>query len=236
MLGTEGAPQEEEGAAAPDAEEHGDAGSKRKPLGEPGDSKKARKARAEQGKARVAAACKLQFELAPAAHRIKDGRAVRLQAHGRLQRPSLLLSWVAALVEENMRGMYESGWGWDGDAKLAELASSKARYIIASLLPANADTATPAREGGESACRASEHSTRSSPSTVKRGARSSSPDAQAGSPGFWARLMGKWGSKADAGAVSTSSLADSLQEQASTVQVGGHAPRPVGMVHYRYLP
>ena len=127
MLGTEGASQETgEGTAAPGAAgEHGMAGSKRKPSVEPGEGKRARKVRAEQAKARVAAACKLQFELAPTAHSIRDGRAVRLQAHGQLQRPSLLFSWVAALVEENMRGMYESGWGWDGDAKLAELASCR---------------------------------------------------------------------------------------------------------------
>jgi hypothetical protein len=67
---------------------------------------------------------------------------LQVQIHGRLERPSLLLSWVAGLVETNMRSMYEKGWGWDGDAKLDELASVKARYIIASLLPFSGTTSS----------------------------------------------------------------------------------------------
>lgn len=42
------------------------------------------------------------------------------------------LSTMYAIVEENMRGQYESSdWGWNSEAKKAELESSLARYVIA---------------------------------------------------------------------------------------------------------
>jgi hypothetical protein len=127
------------------AEDEG--GAKRKPdvQGSPGGgSKKSRKARSAQARACVAAANKAsEGPQEPSEQAIKGGQRVRLQAHGRLERPSLLLSWVAGLTEDNMREMYEDGWGWDGDAKIDELASAKARYIVASLLPAPA-AASPA--------------------------------------------------------------------------------------------
>ena len=216
------------------------AGAKRKPSDEQPEGKKVRKARAAQAKARVAAANKLRHELPQVAHGIKGGKTVRLQVYGRLERHSLLLSWVAALVEDNMRGMYEDGWGWDGDAKLAELASPKARYIVASLLPVTGCHSPPAVEQGADlehfdSCRTGG----SEGMTIMQGARSASQtgDRSADAYGFWARLMVKWGSRRNTETPSTSGLADALQQEASSLQQecpAGDAPRPVGMVHYRY--
>jgi len=133
-----------------------------------GGGKKARKALLAAARAAVEAANR-GLRVEPSEHRTTGGQTVQLHMHGRLERGTLLLSWVAALVEENMRAHYERGWGWDGslslslcrrcyilngakalilrichrDAKLAELAAAKARYIIASLLPAAAQDSAP---------------------------------------------------------------------------------------------
>lgn len=105
-----------------------------------GCQKRTRKSRS--AKAQVAMANKVVHACVMSEHAIKGEWILQLQIHGRLERPSLLLSWVAGLVETNMRSMYEKGWGWDGDAKLDELASVKARYIIASLLPFSGTTSS----------------------------------------------------------------------------------------------
>ena len=109
-----------------------------------GCQKRTRKARTRSAKAQVAMANKAVHARVMSEHAIKGECILQVQMHGRLERPSLLLSWVAGLVETNMRSMYEKGWGWDGDAKLDELASVKARYIIASLLPSSGTTSSSA--------------------------------------------------------------------------------------------
>jgi hypothetical protein len=236
-------PSDESGArdeALPEEAHEEGAGAKRKPSDAPPEGKKARKARAAQAKARVAVANKLQYELPQVAHVIKGGKTVRLQVYGRLERHSLLLSWVAALVEDNMRGMYEDGWGWDGDAKLAELASPKARYIVASLLPViGCHLPAAAEQGADLEHFDSCHAVGSERMTIEGSARSASQtgDRSADAPGFWARLMVKWGSRHNTETPSTSGLADALQKEAWSLQQecpAGDAPRPVGMVHYRY--
>ena len=83
-------------------------GEKRKPGSSVGAGvKKARKAEIAKVRARVAAANR-DFPSTPAEeHVVKCGQVVRLQVFGPLERTSLLFSWVAALVEDNMREMYE---------------------------------------------------------------------------------------------------------------------------------
>ena len=221
-----------------------------------GGGKKARKALLAVARAAVAAANKALGTREPREHRTAGGQTVQLHGHGQLERHALLLSWVAALVEENMRAMYEKGWGWDGDAKLDELASPKARYVIASLLPASdgdsaqsrgqdareaprspaggarADDGVGAAGTAGAGAPADASGSRVSPATVRRADR-----APPRSPGFWSRLMHMAG-LGTARAADPAALADALQQHAAQLPQNegsrqSKGARPVGLVHYR---
>ncbi len=41
-----------------------------------------------------------------------------------------VLEWMFALTRSNMRASYEEVWGWDDDAKLAELRHDDSRFLV----------------------------------------------------------------------------------------------------------
>ena len=108
------------GAPVDGAEDGGE--KKRRPAeqgGDGGGGKKARKALLAASRAAVEAANRGLRVREPSEHQTTSGQTVQLHMHGQLERGALLLSWVAALVEENMRALYERGWGWDGSLSLS---------------------------------------------------------------------------------------------------------------------
>ena len=215
------------GPASPCGE---DTSAKRKPaeslsrLGA-GADKRARKALAVQAKAKVAAANKRDFSAVTSEQAIRGGRTVRTQVCGALQRGSLLLGWAAALVEENMRAMYEQGWGWDGDAKVAELSSRNARYIVAYLPCVEAGPSSPMAGSGESAGGRTQAPT--SPATLPR----SRGELRAKLEQWWrGQSVAGW-----TGTLSAAALADCLQQDGADLGAGeGAGARPVGLIHFRF--